>query len=110
VFHVDDNPAKFTPAGTSFLQNKVEDSHTAQTQLARCAAAARRRGEEDRQRPARLRVAPPLHPDGDWINSAVHARAVARQGRHRLWTYSCINCLRTSHLKSWYTTYHKKGL
>jgi thiol-disulfide isomerase/thioredoxin len=27
------------------------------------------------------------------------------------WTYSCINCLRTlPHLKSWYTTYHKKGL
>ena len=27
------------------------------------------------------------------------------------WTYSCINCLRTlPHLKSWYATYHKKGL
>jgi cytochrome c biogenesis protein CcdA/thiol-disulfide isomerase/thioredoxin len=114
VFHVDDNLAKLTPSYTTFLQNKVEDSHTAKTQLAKVrgggtALAAKKtvNGLPD------YGVAPPLHPDGDWINSQPFTLAQLR-GKVVLvdfWTYSCINCLRTlPHLKSWYATYHKKGL
>ena len=58
-------------------------------------------------------VAPPLHADGDWINTKPLTLAQLR-GKVVLidfWTYSCINCLRTlPHLKAWYATYHKQGL
>jgi thiol-disulfide isomerase/thioredoxin len=58
-------------------------------------------------------VAPPLHPDGVWINSKPLTLAQLR-GKVVLidfWTYSCINCLRTlPHLEAWDSTYRSKGL
>ncbi len=82
----------------------------------RRSAAARRRSRPCRRRPERLPdygVAPPIKPDGDWINTKPLVLSQLR-GKVVLidfWTYSCINCLRTlPHLKAWYATYHKDGL
>jgi cytochrome c biogenesis protein CcdA/thiol-disulfide isomerase/thioredoxin len=114
VLHLDDNLAKLTPSYTTFLQNKVEDSHSAQRELAKVrgggtALAAKKTvgGLPD------YGEAPQLHPDGIWINSKpltlaqLHGKVVLVD----FWTYSCINCLRTlPHLKAWYAAYHKRGL
>jgi cytochrome c biogenesis protein CcdA/thiol-disulfide isomerase/thioredoxin len=117
VFHLDDNLAKFTPGYTTFLQNKIESSKTAQHQLAKV-----RGGKAPLKaiKPASgtgglpdYGVAPPIHAGGAWINSkplnlaALHGKVVLID----FWTYSCINCLRTlPHLKAWYAAYHKDGL
>ncbi len=115
VFHVDDNLATLTPGYTTFLQNKIEDNSTAKRELAKVrgggtALAAVHKtvnGLPD------YGQAPQLHLDGAWINSRPLTLAQLR-GKVVLidfWTYSCINCLRTlPHLKSWYATYHDKGL
>ena len=48
-----------------------------------------------------------------WINSP-HLKLSDLKGKVVLvdfWTYSCINCIRTSaYLKKWYSSYHDKGL
>ena len=114
VFHLDDRLARLTPGYTTFFQNKVEDSATARRQLAKVrgggaalAAVATTSGLPD------YGVAPPLHPNGAWINSPPLTLTQLR-GKVVLidfWTYSCINCLRTlPHLKAWYAAYHSKGL
>jgi len=115
VFHVDDNLATLTPGYTTFLQNKIEDNGTAKRELSKVrgggtALAAVHKtvnGLPD------YGQAPPLHLDGAWINSRPLTLSQLR-GKVVLidfWTYSCINCLRTlPHLKSWYATYHDKGL
>ena len=115
VFHVDDNLATVTPGYTTFLQNKIEDNSSAKRELAKVrgggtALAAVHKtvnGLPD------YGQAPPLHLDGAWINSRPLTLTQLR-GKVVLidfWTYSCINCLRTlPHLKSWYATYHDKGL
>jgi cytochrome c biogenesis protein CcdA/thiol-disulfide isomerase/thioredoxin len=115
VFHVDDNLATLTPGYTSFLQRKIEDNPTARRELAKvrgggtafAAAHATKGGLPDYGK------APPLHPDGAWINSKPLTLGELR-GKVVLidfWTYSCINCLRTlPHLKAWYAAYHKRGL
>jgi cytochrome c biogenesis protein CcdA/thiol-disulfide isomerase/thioredoxin len=115
VFHLDDNLATLTPGYTTFLQNKIEDNGTAKRELAKVrgggtALAAVHKtvnGLPD------YGQAPPLHLDGAWINSRALTLSQLR-GKVVLidfWTYSCINCLRTlPHLKSWYATYHDKGL
>jgi cytochrome c biogenesis protein CcdA/thiol-disulfide isomerase/thioredoxin len=115
VFHVDDNLATVTPGYTTFLQNKIEDSSSAKRELAKV------RGGGTALAVVHKTVnglpdygqAPPLHLDGTWINSRPLTLAQLR-GKVVLidfWTYSCINCLRTlPHLKSWYATYHDKGL
>ena len=81
-------------------------------------AARRRRGADGGARSSRASspdygVAPPLHADGDWINTKPLTIAQLR-GKVVLidfWTYSCINCLRTlPHLKAWDATYRKQGL
>ncbi|HEY2777041.1 MAG TPA: cytochrome c biogenesis protein DipZ [Gaiellaceae bacterium] len=116
VFHVDDNLATLTPGYTTFLQNKVEDNSTAKRELAK----VRGGGTALAARPHKTigglpdyGQAPALHADGAWINSPPRTLAQLR-GKVVLidfWTYSCINCLRTlPHLKSWYSTYHDKGL
>ena len=118
VFHVDDRLAKLTPGYTTFLQNKVEGSKTAQRELAKVrggetalkVVSAAPKGSSDLPD---YGVAPPIHADGAWINSppldtaALHGKVVLID----FWTYSCINCLRTlPHLKTWYAAYHKDGL
>jgi cytochrome c biogenesis protein CcdA/thiol-disulfide isomerase/thioredoxin len=116
VFHVDDHLATLTPGYTSFLQNKVEDNSTAKRELAKvrsggtALAAVHKTGANGLPD---YGAAPALHPDGAWINSSPLTLQQLR-GKVVLidfWTYSCINCLRTlPHLKSWYATYHDKGL
>jgi cytochrome c biogenesis protein CcdA/thiol-disulfide isomerase/thioredoxin len=118
VFHLDDNLAKLTPGYTTFLQNKIENSKSAQRQLAKVrggkaplkVVAAAPKGSTALPD---YGVAPPIHADGAWINSppldlaALHGKVVLID----FWTYSCINCLRTlPHLKAWYAAYHKDGL
>ena len=99
------------PGYTQALQNHIEDSKTAQHQLARL-----RGGKQVAESaPGVLQDygrAPGFHPDGDWFNSAPLSVGSLR-GKVVLvdfWTYSCINCLRTlPHLKAWYATYRKDG-
>jgi cytochrome c biogenesis protein CcdA/thiol-disulfide isomerase/thioredoxin len=115
VFHLDDHLAQLTPGYTSFLQGKVEDNSTAKRELAKVrgggAALAATSTPHGELRDAG--VAPPLHPDGVWINSKPLTLAQLR-GKVVLidfWTYSCINCLRTlPHLEAWDSTYRSKGL
>ncbi|MFL5952817.1 MAG: cytochrome c biogenesis protein DipZ [Gaiellaceae bacterium] len=114
VFHLDDNLARLTPGYTDFLQRKIENNASAKRELAKVrgggealTARATVGGLPD------LGAAPPLHPDGAWINSPA---LTMRQLRGKVvlidfWTYSCINCLRTlPHLKAWDATYRKDGL
>jgi cytochrome c biogenesis protein CcdA/thiol-disulfide isomerase/thioredoxin len=93
------------------LQNKVEDSNSAQRQLQKL------RGNT-RQVAATTSLhdygpAPQLTGLTNWINSKPLTQKQLR-GKVVLidfWTYSCINCLRTlPHVKAWYQTYHDKGL
>ncbi|HST13865.1 MAG TPA: cytochrome c biogenesis protein DipZ, partial [Gaiellaceae bacterium] len=116
VFHVDDHLATLTPGYTSFLQNKVEDNSTAKRELAKVRGGGTALAAKPHTTVGGLPdygQAPPLHADGAWINSPPLTLAQLR-GKVVLidfWTYSCINCLRTlPHLKSWYSTYHDKGL
>jgi len=114
VFHLDDHLAQLTPSYTAFLQTHIEDSASARRQLAKVrgvgvrpvAVHTTRNGLPD------YGPAPPLHPDGVWINSRPLTLAQLR-GKVVLvdfWTYSCINCLRTlPHLKAWYAAYHRRG-
>jgi thiol-disulfide isomerase/thioredoxin len=116
VFHVDDNLATLTPGYTTFLQNKIEDNSTAKRELARVRGGGTALAAAPHTTVGGLPdygQAPALHADGAWINSPPLTLAQLR-GKVVLidfWTYSCINCLRTlPHLKSWYATYHDKGL
>jgi len=116
VFHLDDNLATLTPGYTTFLQNKVEDNSTAKRELAKVRGGGTALAAAPHKTVGGLPdygVAPPLHLDGAWINSQPLTLQQLR-GKVVLidfWTYSCINCLRTlPHLKSWYATYHDKGL
>jgi cytochrome c biogenesis protein CcdA/thiol-disulfide isomerase/thioredoxin len=113
TFHLDDRIAQFTPGYTTFLQKKIEDNSAAKKALGKVrgggALAAVHKttgGLPD------YGVAPALHADGAWINSAPLNLQQLR-GKVVLvdfWTYSCINCLRTlPHLKAWYAAYHDKG-
>ena len=114
VFHVDDHLAQLTPGYTTFLQNKIEKSSSAQRELAKV------RGGGEALQPKSTRgglpdygVAPPFHADGAWINSRPRTIQGLR-GKVVLvdfWTYSCINCLRTlPHLEAWDATYRNDGL
>ena len=115
VFHVDDHLARLTPGYTDFLQKKIEENASAKRELRKVlgiqpaftAVHKTRSGLPD------YGVAPPLHPDGIWINSKPFTLAQLR-GKVVLidfWTYSCINCLRTlPHLEAWYAAYHRHGL
>jgi cytochrome c biogenesis protein CcdA/thiol-disulfide isomerase/thioredoxin len=114
VFHLDDRLAQLTPGYTTFLQDKIEQSSSAQRELAKV------RGGGEVLTAKRTSgalpdygAAPQLHPDGAWINSKpltigqLHGKVVLID----FWTYSCINCLRTlPHLKAWDAAYRKQGL
>ena len=115
VFHFDDHLATLTPGYTTFLQDKIEQSSSAQRELAKVrgggeALTAKRSptgGLPD------YGAAPQLRPDGAWINSKPLTMKQLR-GKVVLvdfWTYSCINCLRTlPHLEAWNAAYRKDGL
>jgi cytochrome c biogenesis protein CcdA/thiol-disulfide isomerase/thioredoxin len=116
VFHVDDRLATLTPGYTSFLQTKIEDSASAKRELAKVRGGGDALAATHPTKVGGLPdygVAPPLQAGGEWINTKPLTLDQLR-GKVVLvdfWTYSCINCLRTlPHLRSWYSTYHPKGL
>jgi cytochrome c biogenesis protein CcdA/thiol-disulfide isomerase/thioredoxin len=115
VFHLDDRLTTLHVPGLTGLENRIASSSEGRKELARVSGErgqlavvhSRKDGLPD------YGVAPPLDPDGVWINSAPF-RLASLHGQVVLidfWTYSCINCLRTlPHLESWYARYHKQGL
>jgi cytochrome c biogenesis protein CcdA/thiol-disulfide isomerase/thioredoxin len=115
VFHVDDHLAEVSAPWTTYLQDTIENSAGGKRELAKLRGG----GEAlTAARPAAgslpdYGAAPPIHADGDWINTKPLTIEQLR-GKVVLvdfWTYSCINCLRTlPHLKAWDATYRKQGL
>ena len=111
AFNVDRHFQTALPGYTQALQNKVEDSSSAQRQLEKLRGRTRQVAAttslQDYGR------APELTGLTNWINSKP---LTLKQLRGKVvlidfWTYSCINCLRTlPHVKAWYRTYHDKGL
>ena len=115
VFHIEDHLTSLHVPGLTGLENSIASSSAGQKQLAKI-RGGRAQLSVVRTDPGALPDygnAPPLHPDGVWINSkpftlaSLHGKVVLVD----FWTYSCINCLRTlPHLESWYARYHKQGL
>jgi len=114
VFHLDDHLTQIAPGYLTFVQDKVENSKTAQRQLAKLRGGGGRHVAATA--PGVLQNygrAPEFEPGGRWFNSkpltvqSLHGKVVLVD----FWTYSCINCLRTlPHLKAWYSAYRKDGL
>ena len=114
VFHLDDHLTSLHVPGLTGLENRIASSSAGEKQLGKV------RGGRAQLSVVHTKadglpdygIAPPLEPDGVWINSKPLTLASLR-GKVVLvdfWTYSCINCLRTlPHLKSWYAAYHKRG-
>jgi cytochrome c biogenesis protein CcdA/thiol-disulfide isomerase/thioredoxin len=114
VFHVDDRLAQLTPGYTTFLQNKIEQSSAAKRELAKVRGGGQvLTANRTTDGLPDYGTAPPLHADGDWINTKplTLKRLRGKVVLIDFWTYSCINCLRTlPHLKAWDATYRSKGL
>ena len=111
AFNVDRHFQTALPGYTQALQNKVEESSSAQRQLQKLRGNTRQVAATTSLRD--YGRAPQLTGLTNWINSKP---LTLRQLRGKVvlidfWTYSCINCLRTlPHVKAWYQTYHDKGL
>src|SRR5262245_4878837 len=99
------------PGYTQALQNKVEESTSAQDQLRKLRGNTREVAATTSLKD--YGRAPELTGLTDWINSKPLTMEKLR-GKVVLidfWTYSCINCLRTlPHVKAWYHAYRNKGL
>jgi cytochrome c biogenesis protein CcdA/thiol-disulfide isomerase/thioredoxin len=115
VFHQEDRLTKLRIPGLSGLEDRIAHSHRGESELNKV-RGGRAQLAVVHKRSSGLPdygVAPPLHADGDWINTKPFTLEQQR-GKVVLvdfWTYSCINCLRTlPHLKSWYARYHRQGL
>ncbi len=97
------------PGYTEALQEKIEQSSTAERELARM----RRTGDQPALTASEAQRAPELGGIVGWINSDPTSLRRLR-GRVVLvdfWTYSCVNCLRTlPHLKEWDRAYRDDGL
>jgi cytochrome c biogenesis protein CcdA/thiol-disulfide isomerase/thioredoxin len=115
VLHLDDHLTSLHVPGLTGLENRVASSSAGTKQLAKVRGGRTALAGVQTSEPGLpdFGVAPPLHPDGAWINSKPLTIAGLR-GKVVLvdfWTYSCINCLRTlPHLKAWYAAYHSNGL
>jgi cytochrome c biogenesis protein CcdA/thiol-disulfide isomerase/thioredoxin len=99
------------PGYTEALQEKVEQSDRAQTELRKVRGDTRELASSSSLRD--FGEAPQLAGLTNWINSDPLTLRKLR-GKVVLvdfWTYSCINCLRTlPHVKAWYRTYRNRGL
>jgi len=111
AFNVDRHFQTALPGYTQALQNKVEDSGSAQRQLQKLRGNTRQVADTTSLKD--YGQAPELAGLTNWINSKpltlqqLHGKVVLID----FWTYSCINCLRTlPHVKAWYHAYHDKGL
>jgi thiol-disulfide isomerase/thioredoxin len=123
AFNQDERFQTALPGYTSALQKHVEDSATAQRELAKIrpgggktlVAKAKPAASASASAPGLpdYGLAPALSKTGHWFNSPPLTLKKLR-GKVVLidfWTYSCINCLRTlPHLESWYATYKPAGL
>jgi cytochrome c biogenesis protein CcdA/thiol-disulfide isomerase/thioredoxin len=111
AFNVDRHFQTALPGYTQALQNKVEDSGSAQRQLQKLRGNTRQVADTTSLKD--YGQAPELAGLTNWINSKpltlqqLHGKVVLID----FWTYSCINCLRTlPHVKAWYHAYRDKGL
>jgi cytochrome c biogenesis protein CcdA/thiol-disulfide isomerase/thioredoxin len=99
------------PGYTEALQEKVEQSDRAQSELRKVRGDTRELTSSSTLRD--FGEAPQLAGLANWINSDPLTLRKLR-GKVVLidfWTYSCINCLRTlPHVKAWYRTYRNRGL
>jgi cytochrome c biogenesis protein CcdA/thiol-disulfide isomerase/thioredoxin len=99
------------PGYTESLQEKVEQSDRAQSELRKVRGNTRELASSSSLRD--FGEAPQLAGLTNWINSDPLTLRKLR-GKVVLvdfWTYSCINCLRTlPHVKAWYRTYRNRGL
>jgi cytochrome c biogenesis protein CcdA/thiol-disulfide isomerase/thioredoxin len=106
---VDQRFTTAVPGYTEALQEKIEQSSTAERELARM----RRTGDQPALVASEAQRAPELGGIVGWINSDPTSLGRLR-GRVVLvdfWTYSCVNCLRTlPHLKKWDRAYRADGL
>jgi cytochrome c biogenesis protein CcdA/thiol-disulfide isomerase/thioredoxin len=99
------------PGYTEALQEKVEQSDQAQSELRKVRGDTRELASSSSLRD--FGEAPQLAGLTNWINSDP---LTSRKLRGKVvlvdfWTYSCINCLRTlPHVKAWYRTYRNRGL
>jgi cytochrome c biogenesis protein CcdA/thiol-disulfide isomerase/thioredoxin len=111
AFNVDRHFQTAIPGYTEALQNKVEESSSAQRELQKLRGNTRQVAATTGLRD--YGAAPELTGLTNWINSKPLTLRKLR-GKVVLidfWTYSCINCLRTlPHVKAWYQAYHDKGL
>ena len=111
AFGVDQRFTTAIPGYTEALQNSVERSSVARSELRQL------RGTDGAAAATHdTAAAPALRGISSWINTP-DDRALslsALRGKVVLvdfWTYSCINCLRTlPHLKAWDAAYRKDGL
>ena len=102
------------PGYTQTLQNKVERSGSAQSELRKLrgggeALAASATSSRAPQAPAFRKIDVWLNtPDGNPVSIAGYRGKVVLVD---FWTYSCINCLRTlPHLEAWDRAYRRAGL
>jgi cytochrome c biogenesis protein CcdA/thiol-disulfide isomerase/thioredoxin len=111
AFNVDRHFQTAIPGYTEALQEKVEQSDRAQSELRKLRGNTRELASSSSLRD--FGEAPPLAGLSYWINSEPLTSQSLR-GKVVLidfWTYSCINCLRTlPHVKAWDRTYRKRGL
>jgi cytochrome c biogenesis protein CcdA/thiol-disulfide isomerase/thioredoxin len=111
AFNVDRHFQTAIPGYTEALQNKVEESSSAQHELQKLRGNTRQVAATTDLRD--YGPAPELTGLTNWISSKPLTMKQLR-GKVVLidfWTYSCINCLRTlPHVKAWYHAYHDKGL
>ena len=111
AFNVDRHFQTALPGYTQALQNKVEESSSAQRQLQKLRGNTRQVADTTSLKD--YGPAPELAGLTNWINSN---QLTLKQLRGKVvlidfWTYSCINCLRTlPHVKAWYHAYHDRGL
>ena len=111
AFGVDQRFTTAVPGYTAALQNRIEESSTARTELDKLS------GQGGGGRAGRARAGAPDFRGIDlWLNTPNGAPLSLAELRGRVvlvdfWTYSCINCLRTlPHLEAWDRAYRKAGL
>jgi cytochrome c biogenesis protein CcdA/thiol-disulfide isomerase/thioredoxin len=109
-----DRPFQTTiPGYTAALQEQVEESASAERAIERVTGRRPTRESPDLQD---LGPAPEFIGISRWINTPAEkplslARLRGKVVLVDIWTYSCVNCLRTlPHLKGWYERYGGSGL
>jgi len=112
AFGVDQRFTTAVPGYTAALQDRIEQSSAARSELDKLNGA----GDESAAGSAGSTQAPDFRGITHWLNTpdGKPLSLAGLRGRVVLvdfWTYSCINCLRTlPHLKAWDAAYRTAGL